>query len=179
MAQYAAFLRGMNVGGHRLTNADLRVLFAEIGFAEPACFRASGNVVFAAEREPVSEIRERIEQGLEASLGYAVPVFLRTREQVLAIAGLSPFPESALAGAGRPQVAFLSGPLSQSARAQITRSAGEDDLVAFGPLELHWLPRAGVLDSALDMLSIQAITGPMTMRTMRTVRELADRHMAA
>jgi uncharacterized protein (DUF1697 family) len=179
MARYTAFLRGMNVGGHRLTNADLRVLFAEMGFADAACFRASGNVVFAAERQAAGEMQERIEQGLAAALGYAVPVFLRTREQVLAITGLSPFPEAALVGGGKPQVAFLAGPLSERARALITQSAGEDDLVAFGPLELHWLPRAGVLDSALDMLSIEAMTGPMTMRTMRTVRELAGKHLAA
>src|SRR5664280_388685 len=155
MALYAAFLRGMNVGGHRLSNADLRVLFADMGFADPECFRASGNVVFAAEREPAGAVQSRIEEGLAASLGYEVPVFLRTREQVLAIGSLSPFPAQALSSAGKPQVALLEKPLAPRARADISERAGDSDLVAFGPLELHWLPRAGVLDSALDMLSIE------------------------
>ena len=56
--------------------------------------------------------------------------------------------------------------------------AGESDSVAFGPREMHWLPSAGVLDSALDMAAIEAVLGPMTMRTARTVSELADRHLA-
>ena len=49
MARYAAFLRGMNVGGHRLTNEQLRAHFHTLGFAEVETFRASGNVVFAHE----------------------------------------------------------------------------------------------------------------------------------
>jgi uncharacterized protein (DUF1697 family) len=178
MAQYAAFLRGMNVGGRRLTNADLRVLFAGMGFDDPACFRASGNVVFVSDREPVAAMQRRIEETLAASLGYAVPVFLRDRQQVLAIAALSPFPDAALSAGGKPQVAMLAEPLSRAARRELTERAGDSDLLAFGPLELHWLPRAGVLDSALDMLSIEALTGPMTMRTLRTVRELAGKHLS-
>jgi len=61
---------------------------------------------------------------------------------------------------------------------RLTRRAGDSDLLAFARLELHWLPRGGVLDSALDMLAIEAITGPMTMRTAGTIRELAGRHMS-
>ena len=45
MSRYAAFLRGMNVGGHRLSNDELRSHFAALGFAEVATFRASGNGV--------------------------------------------------------------------------------------------------------------------------------------
>jgi uncharacterized protein (DUF1697 family) len=53
MSAYVAFLRGMNVGGHRLSNGELRAHFAAMGFADVATFRASGNVVFAAdERTP-------------------------------------------------------------------------------------------------------------------------------
>jgi len=178
MARYAAFLRGMNVGGHRLSNADLRVLFADMGFPDAACFRASGNVAFSAGTEPVAELQAHIEANLRSSLGYEVPVFLRTREQVLAIAQLAPFGDDALEGAGKPQVALLGKPLAKAARAELTRRAGDSDLLAFARLELHWLPRGGVLDSALDMLAIEAITGPMTMRTAGTIRELAGRHMS-
>ena len=34
MSRHAAFLRGMNVGGHRITNDELRVLFAAMGFRD-------------------------------------------------------------------------------------------------------------------------------------------------
>ena len=179
MALYAAFLRGMNVGGHRITNAELRARLAEIGLQDPRCFRASGNVVFGAPGERATTLAARIEGGLRSWLGYAVPVFLRTREQVLAIASLEPFTPAALAASsGRAQVAMLATPPSASARSRLAELAGEREQVSFGPLELHWLPSGGVLDSALDMASIEAILGPMTMRTARTVSELAARRLA-
>ena len=47
----AAFLRGMNLGNRRISNADLRAEFESLGFQSVATFRASGNVVFEAPRE--------------------------------------------------------------------------------------------------------------------------------
>ena len=57
VASYAAFLRGMNVGGHRVTNEELRARFAAMGFSGVATFRASGNVVFAGGAEPPTRCR--------------------------------------------------------------------------------------------------------------------------
>ena len=55
MALYAAFLRGMNVGGHRITNAELGAIFTAMDLQDARCFRASGNVVFgASERSPAA-----------------------------------------------------------------------------------------------------------------------------
>ena len=178
MALYAAFLRGMNVGGHRITNAELRDLFLAMGLQDPRCFRASGNVVFAsAERSP-GALAAAIEDGLRSALGYEVPIFLRTRDQVGAIAALAPFSDEALgASKGKPQVALLARPPAPAARRQIAEMAGEQDGVAFGPQEMHWLPRGGVLDSTLDMAAIEAVLGTMTMRTARTVSELAAKHL--
>ena len=48
MSEYAAFLRGMNVGGHRISNGELGRCFEELGFRDIGTFRASGNVIFAA-----------------------------------------------------------------------------------------------------------------------------------
>lgn len=180
MERYAAFLRGMNVGGHRITNEELRTICTEIGLVDPACFRASGNVVFAAEPREAADVEDEIEQGLSSRLGYPVPVFVRTRAQVLAIAAHRPFgAESLQASAGKPQVALLGAPPSAAARRRITQMAGERDEVAFGPLEMHWLPHAGTLDSTLDMAAIESVLGPMTMRTAGTVQALAGKHLAA
>ena len=48
MTLHAAFLRGMNVGGQRITNAELRDEFEALGFESVTTFRASGNVIFEA-----------------------------------------------------------------------------------------------------------------------------------
>jgi uncharacterized protein (DUF1697 family) len=179
MSSHAAFLRGMNIGGRRLTNDELRAHFGAMGFAEVATFRASGNVVFAADAQPPEAVRERIESGLAAALGYAVPTFVRTAAEVRAVAAAMPFEAERLRGsAGKLQVGFLSEPASPQARADVIALAGENDGLVFDGRELYWLPAGGVLDSALDMASLARLLGAMTIRTKGTIELIAAKHLA-
>jgi uncharacterized protein (DUF1697 family) len=82
MARYAAFLRGVNLGrNRRITNERLRGALEELGYADVATFRASGNVVFdlGAGKDP-KRVLERVEAGLAESLGFEVLVFGAGRE---------------------------------------------------------------------------------------------------
>src|SRR5215216_6241927 len=97
MSRYAAFLRGINVGGHRIASAELRARFEEMGLRDVSTFRASGNVIFGAGAEPLADLVVRIEAGLAESLGYEVAVFLRTGSEMRAIADHQPFAGSLLA----------------------------------------------------------------------------------
>ena len=92
MPRYAAFLRGINVVGSRISNKELAAPFEAIGFEDVATFRASGNVIFSAAREPAAKMTGRIEKALSKELGYEVAVFVRTESEVGAIAGHQPFP---------------------------------------------------------------------------------------
>ena len=167
----------MNVGGHRLTNEELRGHFLAMGFADVATFRASGNVVFAADAEAAAGLSERIEAGLADSLGYAVPTFIRDAAEIRAIAATTPFdPERVRGSTGKLQVALLTASPPPRARADVLSLAGERDGVVFGARELYWLPSGGVLDSALDMKTIERLLGAMTMRTKNTIEQLAGRH---
>jgi uncharacterized protein (DUF1697 family) len=176
MSSYAAFLRGMNVGGHRLSNEELRSHFTAMGFAEVATFRASGNVVFAGVAEPLEQVRARIEDGLADALGYSVPAFIRAAGEVRAIAASTPFTAERLRSAGKLQVALLAASPSPQAQADALSVAGDRDGLAFGERELYWLPAGGVLDSALDMKTIERLLGPMTLRTMGTIEQIAAKH---
>ncbi|HTA13121.1 MAG TPA: DUF1697 domain-containing protein [Solirubrobacteraceae bacterium] len=179
MPSYAAFLRGMNVGGHRLTNDELRAHLEAMGFAEVATFRASGNVVIAADERTPGDVAEHLEGGLEAALGYAVPTFVRSAEQVLAIAAAQPFaPELLESSAGKLQVGLLTGAPSPSVREQALELAGDSDELAFDGSELYWLPAGGVLDSGLDMTVLARLFGAMTIRTHGTISQLAAKHFA-
>ncbi len=97
MERYVAFLRGMNLGGRRIKNDELRGEFEALGFADVACFRASGNVIFGVDGGVEGELAARIEAGLVESLGYEVPVFLRGAAELLSIAASEPFEESLVA----------------------------------------------------------------------------------
>jgi uncharacterized protein (DUF1697 family) len=176
---YAAFLRGMNVGGHRISNDELREVFARIGFAAVRTFRASGNVVFYAGAEPAAELAEQIERGLAAELGYAVPAFVRAEAELRAIAALQPFPvEIVSASAGRLQVALLAEAPAAGARRAALALADERDRLVLSGRELYWLPSGGISDSELDLKALTAALGVMTVRTKGTIDLLAARHMA-
>jgi uncharacterized protein (DUF1697 family) len=66
MPRYAAFLRGVNLGrNRRITNERLRGALEDLGYADVATFRASGNVVFdPGAGEDAKAIRDRVEAGL-------------------------------------------------------------------------------------------------------------------
>jgi uncharacterized protein (DUF1697 family) len=179
MSEYAAFLRGMNVGGHRLSNAELRTRFEELGFSAVNTFRASGNVIFAGAFEPVTKMAAHIEAGLAAALDYDVPVFLRTASEVRKIAAHQPF-ERALVerSKGKLQIAMLSAKPSAKAQKEVLALASDEDRLAFGDRELHWLPSGGMLDSELDLKTIGKLLGPMTTRTKGTIDQLAAKYFA-
>jgi uncharacterized protein (DUF1697 family) len=178
MARYVAFLRGMNLGGRRITNEELGKAFEDLGLAEVATFRASGNVVFdGPDGVGEEDLATRIEAGLAGSLGYEVPVFLRSCEQVAAIAAREPFSAAQLkASAGKLQVAMLPGEPGKLARGEALALASEEDRLAIEGSELFWLPSGGISDSGLDLKTLEAELGPWTMRTMGTVEQIAARH---
>jgi uncharacterized protein (DUF1697 family) len=179
MSRHAAFLRGMNVGGHRITNDQLRVLFATMGFRDVHTFRASGNVVFASDVGPPAEMASRIQRELERSLGYAVPTFLRTEEEIRSIAGAQPFDLDLLeSSAGKLQVGMLPARPSARARRDVLALASDHDRLAISAGELYWLPSGGILDSALDLKAIGRLLGAMTMRTKNTIEQLSDKYFA-
>jgi uncharacterized protein (DUF1697 family) len=178
MSLFAAFLRGMNVGGRRLKNDELRAHFTSMGFAEVATFRASGNVVFAGKAQPQDAVKQRIETGLEELLGYPVPTFVRTAAEVQAIAAATPFETGQLQrSAGKLQVVLLGAPPSREARADALALAGDTDGLAFDGREVYWLPSGGVLDSPFDMTSIARVLGQTTIRTKGTVEQIAAKHL--
>lgn len=163
----------MNVGGHRITNDDLRAAFAAIGYEGVDVFRASGNVAFDAGDATDAEATERIEAGLESELGYAVPTFVRTAEEMLALAADEPFDAATLeASKGKLQVVFL----RERPPASVLDRATESDRLALGPgAELYWLPSGGLMESELGMDGLGDLVGVGTQRTKGTVEQVAKK----
>lgn len=46
--EYAAFLRGVNVGGRVIKMAELKACFERVGFGDVRTFLQSGNVIFGS-----------------------------------------------------------------------------------------------------------------------------------
>jgi uncharacterized protein (DUF1697 family) len=177
MDRFVAFLRGMNLGGRRITNEDLRSHFEALGCAEVATFRASGNVIFAADDEKPAELTARLEAGLGESLGYEVPVFLRSAEELRGIAATEPFGAKAVDDSeGKLQIALLREAPSASARKEAAALSTAADRLALDGRELYWLPAGRMSDSELDLKAIAALLGPTTIRTKGTIDQIAAKH---
>lgn len=89
--RWIALLRGINVGGHRVTMERLRALFMELEVGSVETFIASGNVIFeAAESDPVV-LEQKIEAHLKQVLGYEVATFLRTPTELATVWEACPF----------------------------------------------------------------------------------------
>ena len=177
MDRYVAFLRGMNIGGRRIKNDELKRHFEELGLEEVACFRASGNVIFQAGEKDEGKLAARIEAGLGEGLGYEVPVFLRNASELQAIAAREPF-EAALvrASKGKLQVAFLLTPPKKKERKKVLELGGYEDRLAIEGRELYWLPSGGISESELDLNAIGAALGLTTIRTKGTIDQIAAKH---
>jgi uncharacterized protein (DUF1697 family) len=180
MERYVAFLRGMNLGGRRIKNDELRREFETLGFADVACFRASGNVIFGADGGVEEELTTRMETGLGESLGYEVPVFLRNAAELLSIAALEPFEASlAAASKGKLQVVFLLDAPTKRQRKEALDLATDEDLLVLEGRELYWLPNGGMSESELDLKAIGAALGLTTIRTKGTVDQIAAKYFYA
>jgi len=91
-----AFLRGINVGGHhRVAMADLRNVFAELGYPDAATLVQSGNVLFRADGADLAQIGVALEREFEARFGFVAPFVLRGAGEMSEVVSRNPFPEGA------------------------------------------------------------------------------------
>src|SRR5947207_8113142 len=92
MIKYAAFLRGINVGGKKLIKMeDLRRVVESIGLKNVRTFIASGNVLFETSRNNRVALTRKIEKELLQAFGHDVPVVLHTIDELKDILRDGPF----------------------------------------------------------------------------------------
>jgi uncharacterized protein (DUF1697 family) len=173
--RYVAFLRGINVGGHRVSMADLREVFTSLKFANVDTFIASGNVIFDAPASAKAEALERkIAAELERALGYGVATFLRTPEEVAEVSRRLPFPAEDMEQAGHTiHVAFLRTAPDAKLAAYFAGNATAMDAFAVHGRELYWLVRGRTLESLVKWQVVErTVKLDLTMRNMTSVRKL-------
>lgn len=169
-----AFLRGINVGGHTVTNDRLAVLFESLGLEDVTTFLASGNVLFGADTGDDEEaLADRVAAHLEGGLGWPVPTFIRSADHLAAIASTDPFPD--VAPGGKMHVAFLHGPLATAEQAEIRAFALDTDQVVFDGREMYWhLGTGRMMESGLGDPALARLLGDRwTVRTANTVQRIA------
>lgn len=106
--KYAAFLRGINVGGHhKVPMAELRKEMVALGFAEVETLLNSGNVIFSTPATDVDSLEETIAARLEAAFGFPVPVLVKEGGELLQLQVSDPFRDIEVTDDTRLYVSFL------------------------------------------------------------------------
>jgi uncharacterized protein (DUF1697 family) len=175
--RYIAFLRAINIGGHVVKMAELKKHFESMGFESVETFIASGNVIFEAPRQNAHSLEKKIAAGLKAKLGYAVATFVRTEEDLAAIAALEPFTPEAMARTRVVNVAFTSSELGDEHRIRL--KAFDDDLSDFAAhgREIYWRCSVSQSESNFQTQKFEKLMGvDATWRNINTVRRLAAKY---
>lgn len=171
-----AFLRAVNVGGRIVKMARLKSLFEAAGYGGVETFIASGNVIFDA-RAGDAALERRLEKLLEGELGYAVGVFVRTMDEVAAIAEQRPFGE--LPSGARIYVGVLRTAPSPAVRRRVEALGTDADAFRVRGRELYWMCTVPSMQSIVSGAMLEKTVGmPATFRNINTMRRLAARYSA-
>jgi len=92
MTKHISILRGINVGGKRkILMADLKELYAKLGYKNIVSYIQSGNVIFDAKEKDQSKIEEKIYKAIKKVYDFEVPVVVRSAEEIEQIISNNPF----------------------------------------------------------------------------------------
>lgn len=120
MTRWLGLLRGINVSGTRkVPMADLRQLCTDIGFADPATYIASGNVMFDADGD-VEAVTRALEAEMPRRFGFSCDIIVRSAAEWHRHITSNPFAGDADIVPKMLHIALPRRPLKAGAAAAIT-----------------------------------------------------------
>src|SRR5437868_449507 len=90
MVKYAAFLRGVNVGGRMVKMAELKASFEKAGLQAVKTLLNSGNVVFESDKTE-QQLKKQIEETLTKTFGYPAKVWVLSVSELKNLVDANPF----------------------------------------------------------------------------------------
>ena len=171
MTRYAAFLRGVNVGGVTLKMADVAAALTEAGFGGVRTILASGNVLLDSPAS-AAKVRTKAETALRQRFDYDAWVLVYDLDTVRTIAEAYPF-EPEVEG-HHSYVTFVSDPAVLDELAALADDAGPDEKIARGDGVLYWqVPKAATLDSTIGKtMGKKRYKSSTTTRNLRTLAKV-------
>lgn len=168
MTRYAAFLRGVNVGGVNLKMADVAAAFEKAGFTGVRTVLASGNVLLES-RAGVAAVRKKAESALREEFGYDAWVLAYDIDSVRAISDAYPF-EREVEG-HHSYVTFVTDDAVLDELAELAKQAGPDEKIKRGDGVIYWqVPKTGTLDTTIGKtMGKKRYKSSTTTRNLRTL----------
>jgi uncharacterized protein (DUF1697 family) len=168
VTRYAAFLRGVNVGGVNLKMAEVAKAFENAGFTNVRTILASGNVLLES-RSGVDAVRKKAEKALRDAFGYDAWVLAYDIDTVRAISENFPF-EREVEG-HHSYVTFVTDEKVLDELAELAKDAGPDAKIQRGEGVVYWqVPKTGTLESVMGKtMGKKRYKSSTTTRNLRTL----------
>lgn len=157
---------------------NLRHLFEAMGFANVETFIASGNVIFDSTSKSTLTLQKKIEDQLQAALGYEVATFVRSMAELAEIAQYKPFADAELNATGNTvYIAFVADRPGDTAEQQLRSFTTRFDEFHVHGREIYWLCRRKMSESEFSSALLEKILGrPATLRNSTTIKRLASKY---
>jgi len=167
-------IRGINVGrAKRVSMADLRAVFEELGYREIRTLLNSGNVVFAADSEGPEIATRRTEEAMAARRGVQARVTVLTASDLATIVAENPLKPIAT-DPSRHLAAVLADPRDRVWLDPLLEQDWSPEALALGPHAAYlWCP-AGVSESRLWLDVDRALGDGVTTRNWSTMTKLLE-----
>jgi uncharacterized protein (DUF1697 family) len=170
LARYAAFLRGINVGGRTLKMAPLKKALQDAGFQEVQTLLASGNVVFTAHGSPAA-LRSKVEGVIRDEFKMDVHVVLRSAKQLRDLAASDPFKGVKVTPKTRLFITFLSTPTKPRIKTPFKDAEGDYVIRAVTPDHVVSVLTLTKTPDAMDIL-VKEFGKDITTRNWNTVHKV-------
>jgi uncharacterized protein (DUF1697 family) len=173
MTKYIAFLRAINVGGHNVKMTELKKIFESLHFSNVETFIASGNVIFETQTKDTAKLEKKIEASLKDFLGYEVATFLRTPDEIAAVAKHKAFKVKGEA----LNIAFIAEPLDKETIQKLMAFKNEIDDFHVHGREVYWLCQIRQSESKFSNLILEKTIGRRaTFRGINTIQKMAKKY---
>ncbi|GAB1815643.1 DUF1697 domain-containing protein [Mycobacterium sp. MUNTM1] len=171
MTKYAAFLRGVNVGGVNLKMAEVAAALTEAGFTGVRTVLASGNVLLESSAG-VASVRKKAEAALRDRFGYDAWVLAYDIDTVRAVVDAYPF-EREVDGY-QSYVTFVTDTAvldELTALAAVDKDAVTHEKIRRDDGVIYWqVPKGGTLDSRIGKtMGKPRYKSSTTTRNLRTL----------
>lgn len=171
---YAAFLRGINVGGTRkVPMAELRTLLEKSGFADVRTYIQSGNVLFSSSEKDVDVLGSMIARAIKKKFGFDVPTCVRTVAELRTLERKHPFGRTH--DPKRTYVIFLHADPVRRVKLPLKDARGYVELVSLNGRNAFARPLTDVPGKADPNGFAEKTFGvPSTTRNMNTLRAMLE-----
>jgi uncharacterized protein (DUF1697 family) len=174
--KYAAFLRGINVGGkNKIKMETLREVFDSLGFEGVKTYINSGNIVFETAKNADQKLAERIEKAIEEEFGLNIRTMVRSVAEIEEIVENNPF-DGQFENDKDLHVFFLDEELPAEKRELLLSQTSDKEMFAVRGREIFCLLcGVGVMDSLMGKDYIgKKLKVAATARNWRTVNKILE-----